>query len=150
MARYRGSLWWIGGMPSPESAGGSGDMLMAANADQVLTAAEQQLALMTGHHAYRTWQRLNPEEAAAHPIAIATTTLVDRDDPPLPHETRGQGPTEPAAVRGGRLLLWQAQSARRRAGRRAFNQTGQCHEHEQGHCSRAVPVPENRTGKKGQ
>lgn len=90
MARYRGSLWWIGGMPSPDSVGRSADMLMAANADQVLTAAEQQLALMTGHHAYRTWQRLYPEEADAHPITIATTTRVDREDPPLPHETRGQ------------------------------------------------------------
>lgn len=106
MARYRGSLWWIGGMPSPDSVGRSADMLMAANADQVLTAAEQQLALMTGHHAYRTWQRLYPEEAGCsphhhrnhHPRRSRGSTPSPRNEGTVTHRAGGRSRRETAAV----------------------------------------------------
>lgn len=89
MERYRGRLWWIGGMPGKADVGQSADQLMAALADGLLAHIEQVLRGMTEDAAFQSWAASYPEEAAAHPIPSDSTRLTEREPAALPRLTEG-------------------------------------------------------------
>lgn len=84
MEKYRGRLWWIGGMPGRADIGQSGDQLMAALADGLLAHIEQVLRGMTEDAAFQSWVATFPEEAAAYPIPSDSTRLTERTPAALP------------------------------------------------------------------